>query len=80
MMASYLGQFSHASAYRLVWSLFQRYWVLNRYFMLDNLTLRRADEPPRFYNLSSQYRWFCRKYENALIFFQVGKYFEFYRG
>ncbi|KAF0154403.1 MAG: RNA-directed DNA polymerase [Syntrophaceae bacterium] len=79
MLASYLGQFRHASTHRLVWSLFQRYWALNRFFTINSLTLRRADEPLRFHSLSSQYRWFCHKYEKAMIFFQVGRYFEFYR-
>ncbi len=34
--------------------------------MMDNLALRRTDEPPRFHNFYSQYRWFCQKYEKAV--------------
>ncbi len=33
---------------------------------------------PRFHNLTGQYRWFCRRYFKSIIFFQVGRYFEFY--
>jgi hypothetical protein len=78
MLSSYFGQFSHAAAHRLIYSLFQRYWVLSRFFTMDGKTLRRTGEPPRFHNLSMQYRWFCRRYHKAIIFFQVGRYFEFY--
>ena len=78
VIASYLGQFVHASTYRLICSLFQRYWVLNRYFAMDGKALQRLDRPPRFHNLSGQYRWFCWRYFKNIIFFQVGRYFEFY--
>jgi RNA-directed DNA polymerase len=78
VLASYLGQFNHAATYRLICFLFQRFWVLNRYFAVNGKVLRRLDQPPRFYNLSGQYRWFCRRYFQSIIFFQVGRYFEFY--
>ena len=78
VLASYFGQFGHAASYRLICSLFQRYWVLNRHFAMNGKVLRRRDQPPRFYNLSGQYRWFCRRYFQSIIFFQVGRYFEFY--
>lgn len=78
MLASYLGQFNQAATHRLICFLFQRYWVLNRHSAMDGKVLRRLDQPPRFHNLSSQYQWFCRRYQKAIIFFQVGRYFEFY--
>ncbi len=78
VLASYLGQFGHAATYRLIRFLFHRYWVLNRYFAMNGKVLRRLDQPPRFHNLASQYRWFCRRYSKSIIFFQVGRYFEFY--
>ena len=78
MLASYLGQFGHAATHRLICFLFQRYWVLNRHFAMNGKVLRRLDQPPRFHNLSDQYRWFCRRYFKSIIFFQVGRYFEFY--
>jgi RNA-directed DNA polymerase len=77
-LASYLGQFGHAATYRLVCFLFQRYWVLSRHFAMNGKVLRRLDQPPRFQNLSGQYRWFCRRYQKGVIFFHVGTYFEFY--
>jgi len=78
VLASYLGQFDHAATHRLVCFLFQRYWVLSRHFVMKDNVLRRLDQPPRFHNLFSQYRWFCRRYFKSIIFFQVGRYFEFY--
>ena len=78
VIASYLGQFVHASTHRLVCSLFQRYWVLNRYFVMDGKVLKRLDQLHRFHTLSGQYRWFCWRYFQSIIFFQVGRYFEFY--
>jgi hypothetical protein len=78
VLTSYLGQFNHASTRRLVCSLFQRYWVLSRYFAMQGKVLHRLDQLPRFHNLSCQYRWFCRRYFQSIIFFQVGGYFEFY--
>ncbi len=78
VLASYLGQFGHAATHRLICFLFQRYWVLSRHFAMNGKILRRLDQPPRFHNLTGQYRWFCRRYYKSLIFFQVGRYFEFY--
>ncbi|MCX5820885.1 MAG: reverse transcriptase domain-containing protein [Deltaproteobacteria bacterium] len=78
VLASYLGQFNHAATHRLICFLFQRYWVLSRYFAINGKVLRRLDQPPRFHNLAGQYRWFCRRYFQSIIFFQVGRYFEFY--
>jgi hypothetical protein len=78
VLASYLGQFGHAATHRLVCFLFQRNWVLSRHFAMNGKILRRLDQPPRFHNLSCQYRWFCRRYFKSIIFFQVGRYFEFY--
>ena len=78
VLASYLGQFNHAATHRLICFLFQRYWVLTRHFAMNGKVLRRLNQPPRFHNLSGQYRWFRRRYFKSIIFFQVGRYFEFY--
>ena len=40
VLASYLGQFGHAATHRLIRFLFQRYWVLNRYFAMNGKVLR----------------------------------------
>lgn len=78
VLASYLGQFSHASTFRLKHEIFKRYFFLNHYFTLNNRKLLRVDIPPRFPCLQKQYHWFSRKYRDDFLFFQVGGFFEFY--
>ena len=43
-----------------------------------NMNARRLASIHNGRNLSGQYRWFCRRYQKAIIVFQVGGYFEFY--
>lgn len=80
-LASYLGHFRHANSYRLVQGLFHAYPWLNELFALKTapLGLVRRDAPvvaPR--SLAAQYAWFVRRFTSGCLFFQVGRFIEFY--
>ncbi len=77
-LASYLGHFGHASTFNLRNSIFRRNPFLNCYFVLLDSKAVRIDKPPRFRNLPRQYRWFVKTYPNALLLFQIGRFFEFF--
>jgi len=79
-MNSYLGHFKHANSNRLIDKLFNRYSWLTYYFILNKQKkLERVDKCPKnFVNLYSQYQFFIKKFHFALIFFQVGCFYEFY--
>lgn len=78
VLASYTGHFSHASAYRLTASLFEKYPLLKNHFAVENRKLIRTDKVPRFLYLNRQYQWFSRKYPDSFMFFQIGCFYEFY--
>jgi len=78
VLASYLGHFQHASSYKLRRAIFYRFRFLNEYFSLKKARIHRTDIPPRFANLSAQYKWFCRRYKGGILFFQIGNFYEFY--
>ena len=77
-LASYLGQFSHASTHNLVDFLFYRHSFLKNYFLLADGKVWRKDVPPRFSSLKRQYNWFCKNHPRLFIFFQIGCFYEFY--
>ena len=78
LLVSYLGHFEHASSHRLIDSIFERHFLLNNFFINKKGKLKLVENPPRFANLYSQYRWFCKQYYDCFIFFQVGSFYEFY--
>ncbi len=78
VLASYTGHFSHASAFWLTNSFFEKYPFLKNHFAVKNRKLIRTDKIPRFPNLRRQYRWFSRKHQDSFLFFQIGCFYEFY--
>lgn len=78
---SYLGHCKHADSYKLVGSLWRRYDFLARYFAFDleKRKIRRryllpgGERPVRW-----QYRHFQKEFPEDIIFFKVGRFFEFY--
>lgn len=79
-LASYLGHFRHADAYRLTRSLFEKYAYLRDIFSIDdNGNLGPLYEPPfEPASLRGQYKWVTGRYGDYCIFFQVGRFCEFY--
>ncbi len=80
ILASYLGHFKHANAYKLTRSLFEKYAYLKDIFTVNNEgRLIPLYEPPfEPANMWRQYRWAVEQYGGHCIFFQVGKFCEFY--
>ncbi|MGK5092443.1 reverse transcriptase domain-containing protein [Deltaproteobacteria bacterium TL4] len=80
MLASYLGHFQQADSWNLIQSLWEQYSWLGWIFRVgDDKKLIPLYEPAYVpLNLLSQYRWFKQRFSSYLIFFQVGKFCEFY--
>jgi len=78
--SSYLGHFKYANAYKLTRSLFEKYEYLKNIFAInDEGRLIPLYEPPfEPANMRRQYRWALEQYPAHCIFFQVGKFCEFY--
>lgn len=79
-LASYLGHFKHADTHRLIKNLFERYDYLRNIFSVGKgPRLIPLYEPPfKPHRLASQYRWFQETYKDFCIFFQMGRFCEFY--
>lgn len=79
-LASYLGHFKHANAYRLVRGLFEKYGYLKDVFALDAAghLIPRYEPPFVPAGLRGQYKWAIGQYPGHCIFFQVGRFCEFY--
>lgn len=76
---SYLGHFKFANTYRLIDKLFVRYSFLNEYYIRTGAkVIRNYGFKHRYANLAAQYWFYRKKYQNILVFFQVGCFIEFY--
>lgn len=76
---SYLGHFKHARTKRIIMKLQVDYSFLNDYFYWDDHKLIRKYKPPKsIKNLRDQYRYFIKLFQNSLLLFQVGCYYESY--
>ena len=80
--ASYLGHFSHANAYNLIGGLWENNTWLGDVFALDRrdgLRLEPCYEPPEPpVCLKDQYLWAVKAFGGYCIFFQIGRFFEFF--
>ena len=82
VLASYLGHFKLADSFRLRQGLWRDFPFLGEYFAADLGTgaLRRKDKtPPGLRGVARQYRHFRRCFLGDVLFFQVGKFIEFYQ-
>jgi RNA-directed DNA polymerase len=80
-VASYLGHFKHANSFKLVKAIWQRYSFLSRYFLLDFSGMklhRKSVVPGNLRTVKQQYGYFQKLFADDIIFFQVGRFFEFY--
>ena len=82
VLMSYLGHFRHASHYRAMRRIWERFGYLDDIFWSNAMPAGKLEsklEPPyEPLNLRSQYLWFTDRYRGACIFFQIGKYCEFH--
>jgi len=81
-LASYLGHFKWADSYRLQAGLFKHYGFLKRFFSVQ--TGRRIQAlykvPAKIPSLRLQERYFRTRFPTDVLLFQVGGYYEFFRG
>ncbi len=80
-LSSYLGHFRKADSWGLVQSLWARFGFLEVYFEYDagrQKLIRRYQVPKGLDSVRRQYAWFRRRFPADLVFFQVGRFFEFY--
>ena len=78
-MNSYLAHMAKASSRRLVAAIVEEHRWLARFFRIEPGRVVRVWKPPRgFRGIGGQWRWFRRQWPDAVIFFQVGVYFELY--
>ena len=77
--ASYMAHLDMASTYRLREKLLRRFAWLGDLFQLNGYKLKRIYEAPATLStLKGQYRFFLGRYPGAVLFFQVGSFYEFY--
>ena len=68
-----------ANTYRLKEKLLGRFAWLGYLFQRDGGTLKRKDEAPAtIHGFKAQYRFFLSKCAGSVLFFQVGRFNEFY--
>ena len=72
VLASYLGHFRHARTFRLIAALWRRYPWLDSLFEAKGGMLLPTSEPPAVTSLRSQWRFFRRRYPDAVVLMQVG--------
>ena len=77
---SYLGHFKHADTHRLKKKLFKtHHWLTYYFYVTPRRRLKRFDSCPKnFKNMRTQYLYFMKRFHYAIIFFQVGCFYEFY--
>ncbi len=81
-LASYLGHFQRADTYRLRLALWRRWPFLAQYFAFDPAApalARTYRVPPNLSSAAQQYRHFRQAFSGDALFFQVGRFVEFYQ-
>ena len=76
---SYLAHLAKASSYNLLMGILAEHSWLFLYFRIADNKATRLWKPPRdFPRLAVQYNWFRQTWPEAMIFLQVGRYYELY--
>lgn len=81
VLASYLGHFRLASTWRLWQALWCRHAFLSQYFSMDpgsGRLVRTFVVPGNLASAKRQYRHFRWRFPKDVLFFQVGRFIEFY--
>lgn len=77
--ASYRAHLSMAHSHRLWDRLVSRSgWVRHFFVLEEGLLVPRATVPPTFACLKAQYQFFVNQRTEALLFFHVGRFYEWY--
>lgn len=82
VLASYLGHFKLAASYSLRQRLWRRFPFLDEFVSMSEKTgkLTRKDIcPAGVRGVARQYRHFRRRFPGDVLFFQVGRFMEFYQ-
>lgn len=82
VLASYLGHFKLAATYKLRESLWRRFPFLGEFVSMSAKSgkLARKDVcPAGVRGVARQYRHFRRRFPGDVLFFQVGRFMEFYQ-
>jgi RNA-directed DNA polymerase len=82
-LASYLGHVKMANSHKLWQSLWERFRFLREYFDYDERQrklVRKYRVPQGLRTVRRQYDWFRWRFPKDVVFFQVGRFFEFYPG
>ena len=80
-LSSYLGHFKLANSWKLWQSIWQCYSFLAVYFEWDESSgklVRKYKVPKGFVRVRQQYGYFRWRFPDAVLFFQVGRFYEFY--
>jgi retron-type reverse transcriptase len=80
-LSSYLGHFKMANTYSLCRSLWDRYPFLSQYLDLEpqaRKLVRKYRHPRGMRSVYSQYLYYHWRFRGDILFFQVGRFFEFY--
>lgn len=80
-LASYLGHFRHAQSARPIRETFERHpWLTHLLSAVgtDPVRLQRTDRPSGVTSLTSQWRYFARRYPGHVVLIQVGNRLETY--
>jgi hypothetical protein len=80
-LSSYLGHFRMADSHRLWDSVWECCGFLREYFHYDperRKLVRKYKVPRNLTSARKQYSYFCWRYPQDVVFFQVGRFFEFY--
>jgi len=76
---SYMAHLAKADSHRLLSQVLDRHPWLSHYFRIEERKAERGWMPPGSLNsLAGQWLWFRQAWPDAVIFFEVGKYFELY--
>lgn len=81
VIASYFGHMKWANTYNLRRAILERYGFLKEFFSIDN---GRIKPKYRFCEIfpcvRSQYLYYANRFKGIDLFFQVGRFYEFYSG
>ena len=79
VLASYMGHLKWANTARLKTALLKRYDFLKEYFVFGGGGILPLYKHPRLFpTISRQYAYYARRFREAVFFFQVGCFYEFY--
>jgi RNA-directed DNA polymerase len=84
-LASYMGCLAHANTYNLRLSLIRNYAFMYHFFCKSTLLANNLGQlkplykhPQLFSTIWQQYNYFRWKFDECVLFFQVGRFYEFY--